>query len=140
MEGVVLHPVEDHRGVNRFDPDEVERVARSGTTPMRAKAQRLTNAKWSEDDDGANPTQQDAVASESALRARIAELELETARERMRVIGVRQELARAERAIADLRERLNAFADLLLEALSPSQLEALGDEGVMLLGSMLQAD
>lgn len=31
MEGVLLHPTQDARGVNQFDPTEVERVAREVT-------------------------------------------------------------------------------------------------------------
>jgi len=77
---------------------------------------------------------------EAELVERISELEEEIERDRRRFLVQRQELARTQRVVAELRARLEMSANLLLEALSPRQLRALGHDGAMLLSYLSGAD
>jgi len=48
-EGNARHPIEDHRGVNRFDPDEVEQVA-LGSTAGGSSARQSRTSEWFSDE------------------------------------------------------------------------------------------
>lgn len=162
MEGVELHPVVDARGVHRFNPDEVERVAR-GDCGAGPKAHRIADLQahketaalfppepvWDEGDalptaHGGDPMEE-AHAYQAAIRR-----EYEAVRERFNGGVLKHEAEyratlekkRQEKREAALAEKEAIAEDLLrmLESASDAELAAIGEEGLEELVDLLEAD
>ena len=136
MEGIDLHPARDERGVYRFDPDEVERVARGDRTPGAAcgyptrrstKSTRLTCGTPEAQTEADLERMWDEVEQEQAARraqreAALAEQRLEEQRRAEALERCREE--QAELDLAEARARLGD----LLDSLSPRELAKLPPE------------
>jgi hypothetical protein len=137
MEGVELHPMRDTRGVNRFDPDEVERLAqaeRSGSRATHSRSYRIANLErlhrrsegveeqLAPDVSGQElKRQQENTGGQQAVeRARQAEAGREAEERRRRELEAENAALRA----VFLKEIVE-----WIESLSPRQVTALDDEG-----------
>lgn len=136
MEGHELHPTKDERGFNRFDPSEVEAVARGGRSPVReAKPHRTAELDQfhdgSDDDDG----WLHRWRAEREARAQRHEQERKEAEERREQARLEEEREAEEQVRADIREA----ACELVDSLSWWQIAWLSDEDIEELNAMLDA-
>jgi len=165
MEGVELHPSVDTRGVRRFNPEEVERIARGEgggrPKPHRIAALRahkrdegsfLDQSAWPGEDYDAPLEREDPTALLVEARAfrETIRRENEALRERHRSGAVQQEEERRaalERRRKEEREAAAAEKEALaaemletLESASDRELAAIGEDGLQELIDLLEDD
>ncbi len=113
MEGVELHPTKNHRGVNLFDPDEVEEVARSKPSPSPYRMQDLTARGIVEQDDRRElKARHNAQIEEYEEQLEDVHVELERTQQQVRRIQeeaerdrkIRQEEAERDRKVREDKE------------------------------------
>lgn len=136
LEGTELHPKVDDRGVNRFDPNEVERIATGGVGPSIRRQDSTPNSRAflttsEEPDDG----------REAELEsARVAAIEYKQALdlERERSSAQQRTVEQLEAENTELRDAVRACASLVLNSLDQDQLSDLGEDGIEALEQLIQ--
>ncbi|MBN1607836.1 MAG: hypothetical protein JW940_14455 [Polyangiaceae bacterium] len=131
MEGVELHPVEDGRGVHRFDREEVERAASAGAYRWRTSWQPLVDDNLAGarakgvpvQDREPVPVPERGESGQDGNGGRQRGLEEALVAERSR----RQDL---ERENSELRGLVAALASEIVQSLTPRQVRALREGGL----------
>ena len=139
MEGVELHPTRDERGVHRFDPDEVERIARDRAARAYGAPELAQRAKYLETLRGEREAEEADAEEErwwQEFRARQEAWRQEhEAREHAQRIREEQEAAVRERQRlnqenAELKATMRGQILDLLGSCSTRELKALGTDAV----------
>lgn len=121
MEGVELHPTRDERGVHRFDPDEVEAVARGETS---YRGHRADESRGFDEDDAADSLSELLARREAQQRAeeddlrRLREREEQERRQAIqreveRQVSTRIEQFEKERLLGELLATIEEDDDVL---------------------------
>jgi len=128
MEGSELHPSVDGRGINRFDPGEVERVAiRQVTSNAQLSAVRSFMPFRGDDtieDDVEDPSES---TDKEALE-----------REMERTAAQARTIERLQNENREVREAVQVCATLIFTNLTPKQMAVLGEDGLAALELMIR--
>lgn len=151
MEGVALHPQRDARGVQRFDPHEVERVARGrsalvlpkGLAELNAFLRGAASSMAEDDDEFERATPRKALVSQPQPAKPVNGGELEVQRQaldqaRTELRRTRRELEEARSENAELKRALRVLEDALLRASGIDALEELDPELATLLDELVE--
>jgi hypothetical protein len=136
LEGTELHPKVDDRGVNQFDPNEVERLATGGFGTSSRRPDSTPNSRaflaLSEGDDDRREADLENARLAAGEYKQALDLERERSSAQQRTV---QQL---EDENDELREAVRACASLVLNSLDQSQLSDLGEDGIEALEQLIQ--
>jgi len=141
MEGVELFPRRDERGVCRFDPDEVERVARGERSPRRgAKPHRTAALDLIREEAEADEyeSEDDHWWRDWAKRQSEQVERLEATRQRLEAKRAAERRQREQEQAEWELSRLKAEHHELIESFAPREVQRLSDEDFEALTELLE--